>query len=359
MKIAIIANIFNPVGSNALGGLEQFSYNLASELYNRGENVSLYASGDSEKAPFLKPIVPLSLQFSKSEEYLAVPWNYRKITVEEFAAFTKLIQEIDGETIVHFNLVNFLPLYLAAKRKLKTLTTLHMSTSNAHFEIIQRLLSGEEVDKLNFIGVSKRQMTGYRGKFHLIHHGVNLEQYSFSSSPKKNSYVWIGRMVKEKGLDAAIDAANKSGVSLAVGGEAKLANEVEYFKSIKHLFTDNIKNSGYITIDKKSEFYSAKATIFSSLMNEAFGLTIIESMACGTPVIAYKTGAAEEIIEDGVDGYLVEQGDIKGIYDSIQKIESMNTDDYLKMRNRCREKIENKFDFKKMVDHYLKIYKQL
>jgi len=358
IPVSIISNIFNPVGSGVAGGLEVFNYYLTKELEERSIDTKLFASGDSEKLKSLVPILEKSLAYSQTKEFLAVPWNYRKMTVVEFGIYTKFIQEQKNDRLIHFSLVNFLPIYLAVKKNLPMITTIHMPVDNKHYQLLLELLTPEEIKKANFIGISNAQAKNFPVR-KIIHNGVSTNDFKFSSTARK-SYVWEGRIIPEKGCPDAIKAAEKAGVTLEIGGEPKNTMEEEFFqKEIKPLIKENILYKGFITKDIQSDFYAARALIFTPKWDEPFGLIMTEALACGTPVIAYDRGATSEIIQNGVNGFLVEKDDIEGLVQAIQKIEKMSENDYLIMRQNSRRIIEENFSFKKMTDEYIKTYQEI
>lgn len=360
LKINVISNIFNPVGPSAPGGLEVFNYYLAKELANRDIDVNLYASGDSEPMPSLKPIIDKSIMYSKDREFLAAQWNYRRMTMEEFAVYTKLMQDLENDTgVIHFSLVNFMPIYFAAKQRKRSVVTLHMPVDNFSYQILPKLLNQEELDTITFVGVSYHQVKDFNLPVSVIHNGVFLDDFTFSDQPRQN-FIWIGRIVPAKGCEDAILAANQAGVDLELGGAPNTAEEQDYFDAkIATSLNDKIRHYGYVEKQKRSEFYSAKALLFLPKWEEPFGLTMIEAMACGTPVIAYDRGAVREVIQDGETGYIVEAENTQAVADAIAKINSLTPEEYAAMRRRCREHIEQNFSYQRVADQYLKLYESI
>jgi len=360
LKINLVSNIFNPVGPSASGGLEVFNYYLAKELENRGIEVSLFASGDSSPLKSLRPIVDKSVMYSKDKEYLSAPWNYRRMTVEEFAIYTKLMQQLQNDNgVIHFSMVNFLPIYLAAKSKMPCLVTLHMPVDNLHYQTLLELLTEEEIKSINFIGVSHQQIKDFKAPARVIHNGVYLDDFLYTDQFRDN-IIWIARMVKVKGCEDAILAANQAGVDLELGGAPNTAEEQDYFdEKIAPSLNEKIRHYGYVEKQKRSEFYSAKALLFLPKWEEPFGLTMIEAMACGTPVIAYDRGAVREVILEGETGFIVNPNDTGAVAEAISKINSMSAEEYSKMRARCREHIEKNFSYSSMVDKYLEVYNKI
>jgi glycosyltransferase involved in cell wall biosynthesis len=363
IPVSIISNIFNPVGPTAPGGLEVFNYYLTKELEERNINIDidieLYASGDSEKLKSLKPIINLSLGYSQTQEFLSVPWNYRRLTVREFLIYTDFIRKQTGSRLIHFSLVNFLPIYLAAKQNLPMLVTLHMPVENLHYQALQQLLNKEELRRVHFVGISQAQVKNFPDVFRIIYNGVNLESFPYSRN-FRDTFIWIGRFVKEKGCSDAIKSAEKAKVILEIAGAPHDKNENDYFiEKIEPKISTKIIYKDFVKDKQRSDFYAAKAMLFTPKWDEPFGLTMIEAMACGTPVIAYNRGAVSEIIKDGETGYLVPADSAEGLAQAITRIQSLSQEQYLEMRKNCREHIEKNFSFTKMVDEYLLTYQEI
>jgi glycosyltransferase involved in cell wall biosynthesis len=361
IPISIVSNIFNPCGPSVPGGLEVFNYYLTKALEQRGYDIRLYASGDSAKLTGLIPLVKKSLLYSQTDEYISVPWNLRRLTVEEFAVYTNFIQKAEKEKrLIHFSLVNFLPIYLAVKKNLPALTTMHISAQNLHFQTLIKLLSPEELKKIHFVSVSHTQIKNFPYAYDTVYNGVKIENKKFSFFSKyKNNFIWIGRMIPEKGCFDAILAAKKANVILEIGGSPKSSNEKEYFENIKKYFNSGIRYQGYINAKKRNNFYKAKALLFPSKIEECFSLIVIEAMACGTPIIAYDQGSVREAIIDGKTGFIVPKDNIKELMKAIKKINSMDETEYQEMRRNCRKRVEQKFSLDTMVDKYEQIYQKI
>lgn len=359
LSVALISNILNPVGPAISGGLEVFNYFLANELEKKGVNVKLYASGDSAKMKFLEAIVPESLLFSRGQEFSKVPWNFRRVTVEEFVAFTKLVQKLtDKDCVLHFSSVNFLPVYLAIKAGKTVIQTLHMPAQNYHYQALCELLSGEELKRLIFVGISENQIKDFPVAHHVVHNGVDTEEFSFSKD-FRDAYISLGRMIPEKGYDDAVDAAQNAKVKLEIAGKPCNDNEQQYLSKLKDGMTDGISCVGHVGGSDRVKFYKAKAFLFPPKWNEAFGLTMIEAMSCGTPVITYDRGAAREVVVDGKTGFIVPADDVKSLALAVQKIEDMSEAEYQKMRHNCREHVEENFSLSSMANKYIKLYEEI
>ena len=358
IPVSIVSNIFKPVGPSASGGLEVFNYYLSQELAKKNIDIELFASGDSD-SPYLKPLVEKSLEYSKPSQELAIPWNYRRMTVAEFIAYTDFVQKQKGDRLIHFSLVNFLPVYLAVKKGLKILLTLHMSVKNLHYQALTQLLSQDELQRVHFIGISQHQVKDFPYTYKIIPNGVDTNAFGFQPN-YQDKFIWIGRLVKEKGTEDAIKAAQQGNFSLDIGGSNKTPDEQKYFKeSIEPNLNQKIRYKGFINADQRNTFYAAKASLFVSKLIEPAPLTIMESLACGTPVIAYNDGLALEIIQEGITGFLVEKNNIAGLMRAMKIIDKMPQDKYQKMRRDCRRYVEGNLSFSKMTDRYIETYQEI
>lgn len=360
LKIDVVSNLFNPVGPSAPGGLEVFNYYLVRELEKRNVDVRLIAPGNSAKLKSLKAIIPRSYLGENKDDTVSDPWDYRRITVREFAEYLKYIEKIaEKDRIIHFSMVNFLPVYLAVKQGYRMLFSIHMPVTNYHFQVLKEMLTVDELKKVNFVGVSKHQVKNFTYASRVVHNGVDTEEFVFSEKNSDN-YIWIGRLVEGKGCLDAIKAAKLARVKLKIAGSVRTKDEIEYFdKFIKPELDVNITYIGHVGRKERIKFYQAKALLFSPKWNEAFGLTMIEAMSCGTPVIAYNSGAVKEIIINNETGLISKADDVREMAKMINKIELINKSQYLMLRRNCRKHIEKNFSIQRMVNEYIDIYKSL
>jgi glycosyltransferase involved in cell wall biosynthesis len=234
-----------------------------------------------------------------------------------------------------------------------------MPVTNYHYQVLKKLLTSEELKRIHLVGVSKSQVEGFAEDCEIIPNGVNLDDFPFSEK-YRDSFVWIGRIIPEKGAKDAIEAAKKAQVKLELAGKPKAKREEEYFnQEMKPLFDDFVYYRGFVQGEARREFYYGKALIFPSKAQESFGLTMIEALSSGTPVIAYDRGAVREVIEEGKTGFIVPADDIDAIANAMKKINSMSEEEYLIMRKNCREVAEKRFSLKVMVDRYMDLYQKV
>jgi len=182
--------------------------------------------------------------------------------------------------------------------------------------------------------------------------------YKFNPKPKDH-FVWIARVDPYKGIENAISAAEKAGVKLLLAGRLDPWRKEYFKKKIKPHLSNKIKFLGQLSQKQLSGFYrEAKACLYPIEWQEPFGLIMTESMACGTPVIAFDQGSVSEVVKDGKTGFVVpslnkkRKKNIKGLVKAIKKIEEIKRED-------CRTWVKNKFSYQKMVDNYEKVYYQI
>lgn len=186
-----------------------------------------------------------------------------------------------------------------------------------------------------------------------IYNGIDLELFPFNEKPKDH-LLFLGRLLPTKGPDIAIQAALKAKEKLLIAGT--MDDMAFWDKRIKPYLGKNTQYIGTIPYNLTYKYYGqAKALLCPIQWEEPFGLTFIESMACGTPVITFRRGSAPEVIKDGKTGFVVKPWDKKGdinINGLIEAVESISQID----RSYCRKWVERKFSLERMVDEYEKIF---
>jgi glycosyltransferase involved in cell wall biosynthesis len=176
-----------------------------------------------------------------------------------------------------------------------------------------------------------------------IHNGVNLKDFSFNSKPE-DFLLFVGRITQEKGVKEAIQVARETHHRLLIIGPVHYDSAVYYEQYIKPQLDDQILHLGFVERDQLPKYYQkAKALLTPVQWEEPFGMTTIEAMACGTPVVSFNRGAAPEIIENGKTGYVVDT--TAEMVDAVHKLNRIK-------RAYCREYVEKKFSVRRMVNDY-------
>jgi len=336
MRIAQVAPLWIPVPPYTYGGTELVVSWLCDELVRRGHEVTLFATEDSKTQAKLIPIWPKALWRAK----LKTPHAVFSLLYE------KLISLQDQFDIIHDH-CEFYTVPYSKFLKPPIITTLHHPLTE------ETIILYKKFPNINFIAISKNQRRLGPGIniVKTIYHGLPIEKYDFNPEPK-NYLLWLSKIMPEKGIAQAIDIAKLSGENLIISGNIP-PEYGDYFDfRIKPLIDGKkIQFVGASDFSKKIELLkNAKAFLFPVKRPEPFGLVVIEAMACGTPVIAFKEGSMPELIEDGKTGFLV-----KNIEEACQSLKKINKIS----REYCREYVKKNFNLKRMVNRYEKLYKKV
>ncbi len=336
MKIAQLAPLWIPVPPITYGGTELIVYWLTEELIKRGHQVTLFATGDSKTSAKLVPIWPRSLWRAKPQSpHAIIGLMYEKVLAMQ--------KEFD---IIHDH-CEFYTAPFSKFIKKPIISTIH------HPLYEEMIILFKKFSQINYVAISKNQKKMGPGInfVKVIHHGLPVNNYQFNNEPQ-NYLLWLSKITPQKGLAEAIEVAKKSGEKLIISGVIPKGCEDYFDFRIKPLIDgEQIQFVGAADFTKKVElFKNAKAFIFPIRRAEPFGLVVIESMACGTPVIAYSEGSMPELIEDGENGFLVNnQEEMIG---AIKKIDQIS-------RLECRLHVIKKFSLKRMVNKYEALYEEI
>ena len=353
LKIAQIAPLWFSIPPEGYGGTELIVSQLTENLIKRGHRVTLFASGNSRTKGKLISVVEKNLRKLKVP-YLQDSYNILNL-IEGFSHQ----KEFD---IIHTHIDLYDPIFRAFS-KTPTIATLHnpfwpfeKKKEGLWYAYQGRVLIYNRFSSLPYVAISNKYRKLCPAKINFvktIHHGVDHGSLKFNPRPEENHFVWLGRISKLKGIDIAVKLAKDLGFKFSIAGAIVSPEEKIFFeKEIKPYLSKKIKFLGEIKTDKeKAEFLGrGKALIYPLRWEEPFGIVMAESMACGTPVIAFNRGSARELIEDGETGFLVEN--IKEMKKAVKNIEKID-------RKKCRERVEKNFTLEKMTDEYEKLYYEI
>ena len=336
MKIAQVAPLWIPVPPYTYGGTEFVVSLITEELVKRGHEVTLFAAGDSKTSARLIPIWPKSLWRAKPRVPHAI-FNllYRKVY--------QMRHEFD---IVHDHCEFYTP-FLDSLLDTPIVSTIH------HPMYEEMVILFKKFPFINYVAISKNQRKSAPGVNFVktIYHGLPLEKYEFNDSPR-DYLLWLSKISPGKGTLEAIKIAKMAGEKLVLAGVIP-KDQQDFFKFRVAPLIDGkqIQFVGSANFKKKIElFKNAKAFLYPIKRDEPFGLVVIESMACGTPVLSYKEGAIPELIKDGKTGFLVSNKE-----EMVQAIKKIGT---IKRKD-CRRRVIEKFGIEKMVNKYESLYYKL
>src|SRR6202142_3580530 len=294
MRIAQISPLFEAVPPKLYGGTERVVYSLTEELVAMGHDVTLFASGDSVTTATLAPMRDRALRLDPS--------------VKDWVALDNRMVELiyrrkDAFDVLHFH-IDYFPLSLFSRQNVPFLTTLHGRLDLPEFGEVYNTFRDAP-----FVSISDNQRLPIPDLnwVRTVQHGMPANL--LTPQPVKQEYAAVlGRISPEKGVDRAIRIAGRAGMQLKIAAKVDNADKEYYDTLIKPLIRDNpdVEFIGEISDAQKPGFLSgADALIFPIDWPEPFGLVMIEAMACGAPVIAYRCGSVPEVIDEGVTGSIV------------------------------------------------------
>ena len=350
LKIAILAPLTRPSEPDTRGSRPRVVYDLAKGLVERGHEVTTFGTGNSKLAGKLVAVAPVSVyQMEKAENPFYQHMIYLCRMMDE------MLKRQNDFDIIHSHLFpEVLPITYDQFLKPPLLVTPHLYM---YPEIVENFRAHP---KTYFAAVSKYQTENAPGVnfTDVVYNGVEVSEYEFNKNPE-DYLLFFGR-IKDgdpKGVIAAIKVAQKSGMRLKIAGNVE--SEEFFDRKIKPYLNDKIEfigpidSFGPISFKQKIELYkNAKAFLFPIQHIEAFGMTMLEAMACGTPVIGSDIGATSEAIIDGKNGYLVKPDDIDGMVLAVKKIDQID-------RSYCRKYVEENFSVSRMVSGYEKVYEEI
>ncbi|OFW56884.1 MAG: hypothetical protein A2W01_01895 [Candidatus Solincola sediminis] len=335
MNIAIIAPVWIPVPPEGYGGIERLLKLLVDELVRMGQQVTLFAAGDS------KTLARQVIFFEEAPTLCMGDVIYDAIHVG------KAYKAIAGENfdIVHDH-AGFLGPAFASLMPQPVVHTLH----GPFIPEISMFYSAFRND-CYYVAISKRQQEmgpelNYLG---VVSNAVDMEEHRYASE-KDDYLVNVGRICEAKGTETAIRLALEKGKRIVLAGKIDAGRDMEYFDAkIRPLVDgDRVVYRGEVTQQEKIDILSrARAFIFPIQWEEPFGLVMVESLACGTPVLATRLGAAPEVIEQGVTGFLGDTPEELANYiDRIDELDPLA----------CRREAEKRFSPSVMAEAYLGVY---
>jgi glycosyltransferase involved in cell wall biosynthesis len=338
MKIAQIAPLMESVPPKLYGGTERIVSYLTEELVRQGHEVTLFASGDSETAAELVPGAERALRLDGVKD----PLPYYAILLDEVR---RRAPDFD---ILHFH-IDYLHFPLFRAMSWRAMTTLH---GRQDLPDLQPLYHAFDDMPVTSISLHQRRPLPQARWIANIPHGLPVNLYPFTPAPRGGYLAFLGRISSEKQPDHAIAIARRSGLPLKIAAKVDKADQ-DYFEArIKPLLDEpGVEYIGEIgDADKASFLGNAAGLVFPINWPEPFGLVMIEAMACGTPVVAYRCGSVPEIVQDGVTGFVVD-----GIDEAVAAVGRLPTLD----RALVRRSFERRFSAERMAKDYVATYRAL
>ena len=339
MRIAQIAPLWESVPPVGYGGTELIVSLLTEELVKRGHEVTLFAAGNSHTAAALEPGCDTGLRMQGK---LPI-----ETMVYEQMQMGKLFQRANDFDILHCH-VDYVALPYVDLVDTPVVHTLHRNEQHTN-PIFQRY------QHQNFISLSQshRRTELELNYVATVYNAIAVDEFEFRSIPAEPPYLlFLGRFSEIKGPHLAIEIAKRSGLTLKLAGKVDFKNQ-DFFDDVIQPELDHplIEFLGEVSHEEKKRLLQgATATLFPIQWSEPFGLVMVESMACGTPVIAMARGAAPEVIAQGQTGFLCHTVD--ECVDAVTKVPFID-------RFTCREHIQSRFSIPTMVDNYEAVYRSV
>jgi len=340
MRIAQVAPLYESVPPKLYGGTERVVSYLTEELVRQGHEVTLFASGDSITEAQLVAACERSLRLDKR---CVAELAHHMLLLE------RVFQRAEQFDVIHFH-VDYLHFPLSRRQPYAQLTTLH-----GRLDIPDLVPLYEEYDDMPLVSISnaQREPLAWANWLATVYHGLPENLYRPRTAP--GTYLaFLGRVCPEKRVDRTIEIARRTGIPLRIAAKIDPVDQDYYEKEIMPLLdgaSDDVEFVGEIGEAQKDEFLShACALLFPIDWPEPFGLVMIEAMACGTPVIAYRNGSVPEVLEDGRTGFVV--NGMQAAIDAVSRVREIS-------REECRKVFEERFSVRRMARDYVRVYERL
>ena len=333
MRIAVLSPVSWRTPPRHYGPWESVVSLLTEQLVHMGLDVTLFATGDSQTSGKLVAVCPRPY----SEDHSVDP------KVAECLHISEVFERSADFDLIH-NHFDFLPLTYSGLVETPVVTTIHGFSSPSIIPVFQKYnVRG------HYVAISDSDKSPELEYIATIHHGIDVAQFPFSGA-KGEYLLFFGRIHPHKGVHEAIEVAQRAGIRLVIAG---IIQDQDYFTTQvePHIDGTTVEYLGSVGPDQRADVLGGAIALLHLIsFDEPFGLSLVESMACGTPVIAFRRGSMPEIIRHGQTGYIVD--DINGATDAIATISSIDRSD-------CRADVEQRFTDRRMARDYVRVYETI
>ena len=339
MKILQIAPLWETVPPRAYGGTEAVVHVLVEELVRRGHEVTLCASGDSQTSARLQACYPRSLRTAELENKSLYSWQHAALSLKDAQDYDIVHNHAGEEVMALSHLVPDVPM----------LTTMHcLITPDTQFVWDRYPGHYNAISRSQYAMMPKVAGGTYAG---VVHNGIDVASFPFQAE-KDDHLLFLSRIAPEKGPQLAVEVARRCGKKLILAGKVDPYDHDFFVSTIAPLIDgDRVVFVGEADAKMKRELYRAASCVLMPITwEEPFGLVLAEAQACGTPVIVFNRGAAAEIVQDGVTGFVVDSEDeMVAAVARVNEISPMA----------CRQHIERHFGQEAMAEGYLRVYQSI
>jgi glycosyltransferase involved in cell wall biosynthesis len=339
MRIAQIAPLTEAIPPKLYGGTERVVSWLTEELVALGHDVTLFASGDSQTSAKLEPMWPSALRL---DDTVRDPMALHMAMLEQ-------VRQRAGEfDILHFHL-DYFPFSVFSRQSTPFITTMHGRLDLPEHQTVFNFFNAVPVIS---ISDSQRRPVPQAHWVRTIHHG--LPAHLLEPRAAKPGYLAVlGRIAPEKAVDRAIRIAVRCNLPLKIAAKVDRVDRDYFEHDIRPLLAlPGIDYIGEIGDAQKAEFLGGALALLMPIdWPEPFGLVMIEAMACGTPVIAFRSGSVPEVVEDGLTGFIVDN--------EVAAADAINNKLRRLSRQKIRARFEERFTARRMAGEYIEVYRRL
>lgn len=330
MRIGVLASVAHRTPPHGYGPWEQVASTLAEGLVGLGHDVTLFATADSKTSGVLRAVVPHGYEEDETVDAKVAEGLHNGAALEQVSDLDVLSNQFD-----------FMPLTYSRLVDTPVVTTVHGFSSEQILPVYRAY-----DDIATYVSISDADRHRDLTYAATIHHGIDVESFTFV--PEPGSYLlFLGRIHPDKGTHAAIEVARRCGLPLVIAG---IVQDAAYFAETvePHLGRDDISYVGPVgPVERDLLLGGALALMHLIGFEEPFGLSVVESLATGTPVVAYPRGSMPELLRDGVTGFLVADAD--GAAAAVSAVGGLD-------RARCRADALDRFSAARMVAEYAALF---
>lgn len=333
MKVALLSPIAWRTPPRHYGPWENVVSLLTEALVARGLDITLFATGDSQTAATLSSVCPMGYEEDRAMN--AKVWECLHIA--------EVFERGDEFDLIHSHF-DFLPLTYSRMTKTPLLTTIHGFSSPGILPVYKKYNANT-----HYVSISESDRSPELDYIATVYHGIDLDGFTFCAEPGEY-LLFFGRIHPDKGTKECIEIARKSGKKLVLAG---IVQDAGYFEREvqPHLNDDRCVFVGSAGPEQRNTLMGGALALLHPIgFDEPFGLSVVEAMACGTPVLAINRGSMSEVIDPGVTGYLVKDADAMA-----QAVEHIGELD----RARCRQWVEERFSVERMARDYEAVYRRI